>query len=93
MGSPDRGKAQGVGEADLPFVGSSEGGEQEGGHSLWVLSAPVPRSTVAGRLQQTLNTEGAWPWYFSWMVFRIGTRFWKVGRKEAFASQQFFMRR
>lgn len=50
-----------------------------------------PRATA--RLQHTLNTEAAWPWYFSWIVLRMGMRFWKVGRNEASACQQFFMRR
>lgn len=61
--------------------------------SLWELPAPIPQGRATGELQQTLNTEGAWPWYFSWAVFRMGMRFWKVGRNEASAFQHFFMRR
>lgn len=87
VGAPDRSKAQGVREVNFLLLASSWGGSRR--PSPWVLPGPTPQAELP---QHTLNTEGAWPWYFSCTILRMGMRFWKVGRKEASASQQFFMR-
>lgn len=85
-------EAQGAGEADLSLWGWGGWGAGAGGPLWGSCLLRFPHGAVGGP-QHTLNTEGAWPWYFSCTVLRMGMRFWKVGRKEASASQQFFIRR